>query len=151
MEVTVKPYAMLLAALLIGCGQPPAGHPAPPPPAALVTEPWPGVPIEWHAETSQPALDAYARPGGLTGHVLGTAWMRPDGTCEVHVMFDRLLTPEVAAHEAAHCLAIHQRGDWSEAPAKAYTPRYIQVCGVSVAPLGLPDDRPARCAAPPDL
>lgn len=143
--------SLLLAALLMGCGQPAVGYPAPPPPAPLVTRPWPDVPIEWHAETSQAALDAYARPGGLTGHVLGTAWMRPDGTCEVHVMFDRLLTPEVTAHEAAHCLAIARRGDWSEAPAEAYVPRYLTACGVSVEPLGLPDDRPARCAAPPDF
>jgi len=147
-----RPYcSLLLAALLTGCGQPAVGHPAPLPPVPLVTSPWPGVPIEWHAETSQIALDAYARPGGLTGHVLGTAWMRLDGTCEVHVMFDELLRPEVAAHEAAHCLAIAQHGDWSEAPAEAYVPRYLQTCGVSVAPLGLPDDRPARCATPPDL
>ncbi|MCD0164872.1 hypothetical protein IHN32_00340 [Deinococcus sp. 14RED07] len=145
-----RPLLFLLA-ILTGCGPPQTSPPVPEPPAPLVTTPWPGVWIEWHAEISQQALDRSARPGGLDGHVLGTAWMRPDGVCEVHVMFDRLLTPEVSAHEAAHCLAIAQRGDWTEAPAVAYVPRYLQSCGVSVAPLGLPDPRPATCTGPPDL
>lgn len=138
---------MILGLLLTGCRQ----QATLPPPAPLVTQPWPDVRIEWHAQISQDALDRYARPEGAPRHVLGTAWMRPDGTCEVHLMLDAVRTPEVSAHEAAHCLAITRHGDWSEATAEAYVPRYLQACGVTVAPLGLPDPRPSTCAVPPDL
>lgn len=137
-----------LLAALIGCAGPP---PALPPPAPLATTPWPGVTVEWHVQLSQAALNEYALRTPTPPHdVQGAAWMRPGGVCEVHLLLDVVRVAEVAAHEAGHCHAIATHGDWSEAPAVAYAAQYVSACGASVAPLGLPDDRPATCDRPPD-
>ena len=129
----------LLPLLLIGCA-------LTPPPADTVTVL--GIPVRWHVATSQARINLVARrPPGTP--VLGVTHRNDDGSCDIWLRSDAVHYVGVAAHEFGHCQALPEDG--SEKTAMDYGRLYLDTCGESVAPLGLPDTRPATCGEPPLL
>lgn len=131
---------LLLAALLTSCALTPT------PPADTVTVL--GIPVRWHVATSQAQINAAARrPPGTP--VLGVTHRNDDGSCDIWLRSDAVHYAGVVAHEFGHCQALPEDG--SEKTAMDYGRLYLDTCGESVAPLGLPDTRPAMCSEPPRL
>lgn len=136
----MKRLLLLLALALAACGI------QAPPPADTVTVL--GIPVRWHVATSQAQLNRFAmQPSGVA--VLGSTVKNADGSCTIWLRSDAVHYAGVAAHEFGHCLALP--ADSTEQTASDYARLYLDTCGESVAPLGLPDTRKATCQEPPAL
>lgn len=138
----MKRLLLLSVLTLTSCGlfSPPPSEPTP----ALVR----GIPVYWHVATSQAQINRFALQSEAVP-VLGATVKNADGSCTIWLRSDAVHYVGVAAHEFGHCQALP--GDSTEQTANDYARLYLDTCGESVAPLGLPDTRKATCAEPPAL